>query len=84
MTKIQYPNKEGKENVFGYTKFGVPPYECHCTETGKSCRSRSVSRKELRCSLLKTLLTIAAASLLGTAVIVVSYRYYQVHVLFLG
>ena len=77
MTKIQYPIKEEKESC-GYTKVKVPPCEIHCAEKRKAGRIKFVSKKELRCSLLKTLLTVAAASLFGTAVIVVCYRYYQV------
>ena len=76
MTKIQYPKKEDKDPAG--TKVRVPTCQYQFDEASNSCRSGSASKKELRLLLLKTLLTIAAAALLGSAVIVFCYRYYQV------
>lgn len=72
MTKIQYLVKEDKDSL--YTKVSVPNRDF--AETGKS---RTVTRKKpTPLSLLKTLLTIAAASLLGAAIILWCCHFYQV------
>lgn len=72
MTKIQYLVKEDKDSL--YTKVSVPNRDF--AETGKS---RTVTRKKpTSLSLLKTLLTIAAASLLGAAIILWCCHFYQV------
>ena len=59
-----------------YRKLELEALECK--SSSPVCRLGPEYKQELRFSLLKTLLTMAAAALLGTAVIVFCFQFYQV------
>lgn len=80
MTKIQYSEK----NEVLYAKVGVPVHDCHCENTRHASRSQQERRNGLRVSLLKTLLTVVAAFVLGSAIIVFCTQFYQRNYSFCG